>query len=76
MRTQIGHFEYEIDDNNVVSIWDLEHLNSDVPGTPPNIRQNFHPDGVPWEDADTAKAWAEAYIDEMLNPPAPVTPAE
>jgi len=73
MRTQFGRWEYEITDDNVVEAWYLDSLNSDVEGCPPNIRQPHHPNGEPFENAESARIWIEAHItmfDEMVaNPP-------
>lgn len=62
MRTQIGRWEYEIDENNVVSAWYLDNLNSDVEGCPPNLRQPHNPDGTPFADYEAAKNWVENYL--------------
>lgn len=59
-------YTYTIADNNVVNIFDAERP---IETGAPNIRQPFHPvfpDKV-WT-LEEAKAWAEATIDNLLNP--------
>lgn len=68
---QIGHYEYAVNDSNVVEIWNLanpDELNR------PFIKQPINVDGNPWADKAEAEAWATAYIQELLA--APVEPAE
>lgn len=62
MRTQVGRWEYEIDENNVISAWYLDNLNSDVEGCPPNLRQPQNPDGTPFADYEAAKSWIENHL--------------
>jgi hypothetical protein len=38
----------------------------------PLIYQPDQPDGTPWESAEQASAWAEEFIYNFENPPAPV----
>lgn len=62
MRTQVGHWEYEIDDNLVISAWYLDNLNTDVEGCPPSIRQPHHPSGEAFKDYEDAKNWVESHV--------------
>lgn len=62
MRTQIGRWEYEINENNVISAWYLDNLNNDVEGCPPNLRQPHNPDGTPFADYEAAKNWIENHL--------------
>lgn len=62
MRIQVERWEYEIDDNNVISAWYLDNLNSDVEGCPPNLRQENHPNGEPFASREDAQVWVETHI--------------
>lgn len=76
MRTQVGRWEYEIDENNVISAWYLDNLNSDVEGCPPNLRQPHNPDGTPFADYDTAKQWIENHLNSWATAMAAAEEAE
>ena len=78
MATKIGHFEYEIDENKTIRVWNLDNPNDDVPGNPPFMLQPTYPDNTEFESVEAAKVWIEEIIGKLLNPPAPVeeTPAE
>lgn len=69
MTTKIDKYEYSIDENNVISVWNTEMPNDDVPGNPPFLLQPHYPDGSEFENADAAKAWVENAISEWLTPP-------
>lgn len=56
-------FYYEIDNNNVIRVWDNETPNSDVDDAP-FLLQDIHPDGHPWLDRNEAEDWAKDYIVE------------
>jgi len=62
----IANYKYNVDENNTIEIW-----NNDVPNEndAPFIRQPVAPEGRPWNDAEEATTWAEAFIDGLLNPP-------
>lgn len=40
----------------------------------PVIRQPQYPNGEPWEDAEAAGLWAQAWIAEQTDPEAPEAP--
>lgn len=62
----MARFEYTIDENNAVSLYDNENRNED---NSPNIFQPFNPRGysLSWTRED-ATAWVEQWIDAALNP--------
>lgn len=76
MRTQVGRWEYEIDENNVISAWYLDNLNSDVEGCPPNLRQPHNPDGTPFADYEAAKNWIESHLNSWAAAVAAAEEAE
>ena len=61
-------FRYEIDEQNAVRVWDDENPTENGA---PFFYQPDRPDGLPWADRAEAEAWAEAFIEELVNPPAP-----
>ena len=64
-------YRYEIDDHNVVRVWDDENPT----GTgAPFFYQPDRPDATPWADRAEAQAWVDAFIAELLAPPEPVEP--
>ena len=66
MATQ-SRFTYTIDPETfAVTIFDNSLEDAHIPA----IYQPHHPDanGEPWEDADTATAWAEEFIAFQENP--------
>lgn len=62
----MARFEYTIDENNAVSLYDNENRNED---NSPNLFQPFNPRGLdlPWTKED-ATEWVETWIDSYLNP--------
>ena len=66
--TTIGHYEYEIDSENAIRVWNLDNPITDVPGNPPFMYQPTYPDNTPFEDADTAKEWIENVINNEWLP--------
>jgi hypothetical protein len=62
----MARFEYTIDENNAISLYDNENRNED---NSPNIFQPFNPRGfeLPWERED-AVAWVEKWIDQYEHP--------
>ncbi len=65
---KISHYEYKIDENNVVRIWDLDNP---YENNAPFFYQPDHPDGTPWESKEIAEQWVTEFINELLKP-APV----
>ena len=62
----IDKYKYEIDENNVVRIWDLTAPNGN---DAPFFYQPDHPDGTPWENKEAAEKWVVEIINEWLTPP-------
>lgn len=62
MKTTKGKYEYEIDKNNVVRVWDTESEHE-----APLYLQDVNPDGnVPWKNAAEATAWVEEHLDARI----------
>ena len=66
MKKTIDKYEYEIDENNSVRIWNIECPNEE---NKPFFYQPNYPDGTPWESADAAENWVIEKINEWLTPP-------
>jgi hypothetical protein len=62
----MARYEYTIDENNAVCLYDNENRNED---NSPNIFQPFNPTGVSqsWTRED-ATAWVDKWIDAAENP--------
>jgi len=56
-------YRYEIDDQNVVRVWDDENPNE---SGAPFFYQPDHPDGRPWVNRSEAQAWVDAFISELV----------
>jgi hypothetical protein len=65
---KIKQYEYKIDENNAVRIWDSENPNEN---NAPFFYQPDHPDGVAWTSKDAAEQWVKEFINDLLQP-APV----
>ena len=65
---KIKQYEYQIDENNAIRIWDLENVNEN---NAPFFYQPEHPDGIAWTSKDAAEQWVKEFIDYLLQP-APV----
>lgn len=63
--TTIGRYQYEINEFNVIEVWDLENPNED---NKPFFRQPDYPNGRPWENRETAETWIVNVINEWLTP--------
>ena len=61
---KISHYEYEIDENNTVRIWDLDNP---YENNAPFFYQPEHPDGVAWESRDAAEQWVTNFLDKLLE---------
>ena len=61
-------YRYEIDDHNIVRIWDNENPNENGA---PFFYQPDHPGARPWADRAEAQAWVDAFIAGLLAPPEP-----
>jgi hypothetical protein len=60
-------FEVDTDNGNAVSIFvDTQEA--------PMILQPDWPDNTPWASAEEATAWAEVFIESLINPDAEVLP--
>ena len=55
-------YRYEIDEINVVRVWDAENPNENGA---PFLLQDIHPDGRPWTSRDEALNWVDAFLAEM-----------
>lgn len=66
--TTIAHYEYEIDSENAIRVWDLNNPILDVSGNPPFMYQPTHPDNTPFEDAVDAKNYIENLINNVWLP--------
>lgn len=62
---KISHYEYKIDENNAIRIWNLDNPNEN---NAPFFYQPVHPDGVAWESKDAAEQWAKDFLDKLLKP--------
>jgi hypothetical protein len=58
-------YRYEIDDQNIVRVWDDENPNETGA---PFFLQPDHPDGRPWVSRAEAQAWVDAFIAMLLTP--------
>jgi len=58
-------YEYKIDKNLVLQIWDKEKPNEEMK---PFLEQPYWPDGTQWADKAQAENWAKAYIEALANP--------
>ena len=61
----MSRYIYEIDEQNAIRIWDTEVPNEN---NAPFIFQPDWPSGAPWADAAEATAWAELFIEALLDP--------
>jgi hypothetical protein len=64
-------YRYELDDQNIVRIWDDENPNENGA---PFFYQPDHPDARPWADRAEAQAWVDAFIAYLLAPAPEETP--
>lgn len=64
--TTIGKYTYEVDESNVLRIWDDEARAED--GSP-WIYQPHKPGAYSWVSKEEAEAWAAEFINSLLNPP-------
>jgi hypothetical protein len=71
--TIIDRYKYEIDENNVVRIWDINNPNEN---DAPFLFQPDHPDNKPWESKEAAEEWTVNIINEWLKPVIEVTETE
>lgn len=62
--TTIGHYRYEIDDNNEVRIWDNENPYED---NAPFFHQPNYPDNTPWENREAAETWVVNMLNELID---------
>lgn len=60
----MSRYIYEIDEQNAIRIWDTENPNEI---NAPFIFQPDWPVGTPWADAAEATAWAELFIESLLD---------
>lgn len=58
-------YRYEIDDHNVVRVWDDENPNENGA---PFFFQDIHPDGRPWSSKAEAQEWVEAFVQDLVTP--------
>lgn len=63
------NYRYEIDENNAISIYDVDNV-----GKPPFMFQPDYPNFDPFKDKADAIKWAEAKMAELLDPNAPLAP--
>ncbi len=63
-------YRYEVDEGNAVRIWD--ELNPNELNAP-FIFQPHWPNGDPWASAEEASAWAELFINTLVDPEAEIT---
>jgi hypothetical protein len=61
----VQNYYYEVDENNAVRIWDSNVVRDG--GNPPQIFQPDYPSGNPFEDAAAAAAWAEEYLNGVIE---------
>jgi hypothetical protein len=66
LKKTIGHYVYEIDENNAVRMWDIECPNEK---DEPFFYQPDHPDATPWESTEAAENWTVNFINQLLTPP-------
>ena len=64
-------YRIEIDDVLSVRIFDDENPNENGA---PFLYQPEHPDATPWEDLESAQAWADAFVAGLLAPAPEETP--
>lgn len=61
-----GNHKYEIKEDNVVEIWNLDATENDAPW----LRQPFDPsDGLNFESVEEATTWVENYLTEYQAEP-------
>jgi len=58
-------YRYELDDQNIVRIWDDENPNENGA---PFFYQPDHPDARPWVDRAEAQAWLDNFIAGLTSP--------
>lgn len=64
-------YVFEVDEQNTVRIWDTENPNEN---NAPFLLQPDWPDLTPWTDAAEATAWAELFIESLINPESEFVP--
>jgi hypothetical protein len=57
-------YRYEINDQNVVRVWDDENPNDTGA---PFLYQPNHPDNRPWASFEEAQSWTDIFIAELLS---------
>jgi len=65
LKKTIEKYEYEIDENNAVRIWELTGNDPHIPF----FYQPDHPDSTPWESTEAAENWTVNFINQLLTPP-------
>lgn len=67
---QIDKYTYLVDEDKVVWIWETAAKEA---GEPAFLRQPSYPDNTEFTDVDDATAWAEDYLNKIIeaasNPP-------
>lgn len=66
-------YKYEINDKNEIRIWDTENPNE---LNAPFFLQPDYPDGSPWANKLDATAWAELFIESLVNPESEFLPGD
>jgi hypothetical protein len=59
----IGHYRYDINENNEVFMWDD---NNPYENNEPFFYQPDHPDGTPWENKEAAETWTVDMLNKLL----------
>lgn len=57
-------YHYEIDESNAISVWDYEVPNE---ANAPFFYQPEWPNGTPWASKAEAKAWADLFIEALID---------
>lgn len=63
------NFKLEVDENNVLRLWNLSNTDNDEPF----ILQPNYPNNIEWTN-EQATAWGEAYIQSICDPESAMVP--
>lgn len=64
---------YEINETNAIRVWDTETPNE---LNAPFFLQPDWPDATPWADRAEAEAWAQVFIESLVNPESEFIPGD
>lgn len=66
-------YRFEIDSNNAISVWDEENPNE---LGAPFLFQPSWPAGEKWAGIEEATAWAELFIESLINQESALVPGD